>query len=294
MCWGFRGPFAVHEGKMFEVLRLLFDAKPGQSWFREPWLQDVVVVDRACVQINGTFRHRSCLRMSMTNEPWKNLTCSECANIPFETDFTFRVVREERALEKRGSRGIEGGRRIGYLTLLELTMHSRIVSKKLRSERLYHWAAKLRIVQLKIKRPTLKEMVMAASNEYNVYKFCGDILSAHRSGAFGGRPALWDFMRDVVANLNRRKQGFQFSENSKAMAQAMKVYGGRRMCDLFALNYCGPSYNTMKTDAKKGVQHVPGEHSEIFAALVEIYKDAKEAHGITYRPSSGDFGRGRD
>jgi len=121
---------------------------------------------------------------------------------------------------------------------------------------MYHWAAKLRIAQLKIKRPTLKKLAMAASNNHNVYKFFGDILRAHRTGAFGGRPALWDFMRDIAANLNRRKDGFRFSENSKALAQAMKVYGGRRMCDLFALNYNGPSYNTVKRENKKGIQHV--------------------------------------
>ena len=52
------------------------------------------------------------------------------------------------------------------------------------------------------------------------------------------------------------------------------------MCDLFALNYAGPSYNTMKREGRKGVQHVPAEHGEIFAALTEIYKDAKTAHQI--------------
>lgn len=154
------------------------------------------------------------------------------------------------------------------------------MSKQLKIERLHHRAAKLRITQLKVKRPTLKESAIAASNEHNLYKFCGDILSAHRSGAFRGRLALWDFMRDVAANLNR-KEGFRFSENSKALAQAMKVYGGRRMCDLFALNYSGLSYSTIKRDNKKGIQHVSGEHGEIFAAVAEIYKDAKAAHEIT-------------
>ena len=53
------------------------------------------------------------------------------------------------------------------------------------------------------------------------------------------------------------------------------------MCDLFALNYAGPTYNTVKRENKKGLQHVPGEHGEIFAALADIYRDAKSAHGIT-------------
>lgn len=45
------------------------------------------------------------------------------------------------------------------------------------------------------------------------------------------------FLQEVAANLNRRKEGFRYSDNSKALAQPMKVYGGQRMCDLFALNY---------------------------------------------------------
>lgn len=75
---------------------------------------------------------------------------------------------------------------------------------------MYHWATKLRIVQLKVNCLTLKEQAMAASNEYNVYKFCGDILRVHRSDAFGGKVALWDFMQDVVANLNCRKKDVGF------------------------------------------------------------------------------------
>jgi len=69
MCWGFRGPRAVYGGKSFEVLGLLFDIKPGQRWFVEPWLQEVVVLNGECIKINGTFRHHNCLRMSTNNKP---------------------------------------------------------------------------------------------------------------------------------------------------------------------------------------------------------------------------------
>lgn len=80
-------------------------------------------------------------------------------------------------------------------------------------------------------------------------------------------------------------EGFKFFDNSKALAQAMKVYEGRRMCDLFALNYNGPSYSTIKKknlcrDNKKKIQPVTDEHGEIFVVVIEIYKDAKVAHGI--------------
>ena len=52
------------------------------------------------------------------------------------------------------------------------------------------------------------------------------------------------------------------------------------MCDLFALNYSGPIYNTIKRDNKKCIQHVSGEHGETFAIVAKILKDAKVAHNI--------------
>lgn len=52
------------------------------------------------------------------------------------------------------------------------------------------------------------------------------------------------------------------------------------MCDLFALNFAGPNYSTIKRDLKKGVQFLPGEHAEIFAVVASIYRDAKIAHNI--------------
>ena len=51
-------------------------------------------------------------------------------------------------------------------------------------------------------------------------------------------------------------------------------------CDLFALNYDGPSYDTVKRDTRKGVHFVSGEHAQIFSNVADIYRKAKEAHGI--------------
>jgi hypothetical protein len=83
-------------------------------------------------------------------------------------------------------------------------------------------------------------------------KFCINVVSAHRTNALGGKPDLWDFMKDVATNLNR-KRGCRYSENTKAFAQTMKIYGGRRMCDLFTLNFIGPSWSTMKRENQKGI-----------------------------------------
>jgi hypothetical protein len=32
--------------------------------------------------------------------------------------------------------------------------------------------------------------------------FCNNMLSAHHTNAFGGKPTLWDFLKDVAINLN--------------------------------------------------------------------------------------------
>lgn len=83
-------------------------------------------------------------------------------------------------------------------------------------------------------------------NREDVLSFCNNILAAHRTNAFEGKPALWDFLRDVANYLNRERQGHRFSENTKAFCQAMKVYGGRQMCDLCSLNFASPSFRTVR------------------------------------------------
>ena len=81
-------------------------------------------------------------------------------------------------------------------------------------------------------------------------------------------------------NLNRVRQGHRFSKNTKSYAEAMKIYGGRRMCDLFALNYAGPSYSSIKRENKKGVKFIAGEHEALFAQISNIYVEAKKTHGV--------------
>lgn len=146
-------------------------------------------------------------------------------------------------------------------------------------------------MQLKVKRPTLAEMAKNSMADHNVHKFCHNILNAHRTGAFGGKSALWNFIQDVARNLNRSDKGNRHSENMKYFTQAMKVYGGRRMCNLFALNFARPHYSTIKRDLKKGVQFLLSEHSNIFKAIARIYIDAMAAHNIA-SPVSVIFGRG--
>ena len=150
----------------------------------------------------------------------------------------------------------------------------------MKAEKLLHFSLRARIVQLKVKRPSLRELARDASGSHNALKFCHSILNAYRCGAFGGKPALWDFLHDVAQNVSRDDRGNRYSENTRCLGEVMKVYGGHRMIDMFALNFAGPSYSQVKRDVKKGIQFVPGEHLHIFALVAEIYRDAKALHNI--------------
>ena len=65
----------------------------------------------------------------------------------------------------------------------------------------------------------------------------------------------------------------------------MRIYNGRRLYDLFALNFVGPSFNSIWRESRKGVMFISWEHAKIFKSIVAIYTDAKKMHGI-YGPIS--------
>lgn len=168
-----------------------------------------------------------------------NLTCSLCVQIPHLSDFKNKVLTEDYTIDKRSCRTTSTGRKVGYLTVVKLVCDGKDLRKWLRLEKLHHWDSKARIVQLKVKWPTLREMARQSSSEHNLFKFCNNILNAYRMSAFGSRLALLDFIKDVVYNLNHKGHGHRYSKNNKYFAQVMKVYGGKRMCDVFSLNYSG-------------------------------------------------------
>jgi hypothetical protein len=140
--------------------------------------------------VSGCFRHKVCKRFSSSGEPFIDLTCSECCNILQESDFRMRVVREDISLEKRGKRSTGLGRRLGYLSNVELAAHSRSLGKRLNYEKLKVWYHKKKVAQLQMTRPNLKEISHECLNCKDVMLFCQNIVVAHRTGAFGGKPAL--------------------------------------------------------------------------------------------------------
>jgi hypothetical protein len=280
LCWGYWGKLCNYAQKPYAMQGLLQDPTPGLHWIPEPYAIASVQYSGSTVNISGTFRHVDCKRVSTSGSPFTDLTCCNCARILQERDFKMRVIREDSSLEKRDNRNTGTGRRLGFLSVLKLATHSRVITKKYRIERAYHAHNRRRVSQLKMFRPLLKQLVGIGDPATDVLKFCTNIVAAYRTSAFGGKPALWNFMKDVATNLNRKKQGFRFSTNSKSFAQTLKIYGGRRMCDLFSLNFAGPTYMTIKRENQKGVQFVPGEHREVFRCVAEIYKCAMVVHGV--------------
>ena len=204
MCYGFRGPTVKYGKNLYLVNALLDDPYCGVHWYSEPHLTAVVHIRGQIQNIRGSFRHRNCNRLSVTAEPFTNLTCPNFALIPHQTDFRMRIRREDRALVKRGHHSTALGIRLDYLSTSEISRHSRQLSFKFRLMKLRYWNARTRIVQLKARRPIMRESAMNASSDNNLIKFCNNIISAHRIGAFGGKEGLWDFLKDVAANLNRK------------------------------------------------------------------------------------------
>jgi len=106
------------------------------------------------------------------------------------------------------------------------------------------------------------------------------MLDAHIRNVFGGKPALWDFLRNVIANLNRAKESHKFLNYTKSFELAMKIYGRWHVCNLFALKCVSPSYSSIERENKKGVKFVIRQHAVLFDCVFNIYIDDKCGHGI--------------
>lgn len=125
-----------------EIRPLLHDPKPGRMWVPEPTTSAEFMGQGGIISVDGCFRHARCKRLSISNEPFQNYTCSECPEIPRENDFRLRVVRENHGLVKRGFRDHCPGRRVDYLSIRELAGRSRVLAKKFKEEKALHWLMK--------------------------------------------------------------------------------------------------------------------------------------------------------
>jgi hypothetical protein len=151
------------------------------------------------------------------------------------------VVQEDATIVKRSAKGIGFGKRFRYLFIHEPSAHNCAICKKYQTAKFALWYQKGKVAQLKMSRPSLKVSSFECLKRKDVFRFCNNILSTHCTNVFGGKPSLWDFLKDVVGNQNRKKEGYKWNMNNKGFTQTMKMYCGRHMCDFFQLNFAGPS-----------------------------------------------------
>ena len=95
------------------------------------------------------------------------------------------MVREERTLEKNGTRSIGSGRRLRYLFITKVVKHNMSINKQFRHERMMYCHARAAIARLKMTQPTIKEAAKAGARTKNLLKFVNNIIAAHRLGAVG-------------------------------------------------------------------------------------------------------------
>ena len=133
---------------------ILSNPQPSQNRHPEPHVRSSFVADGISVVVKGTSCTMQCLCFPSATYPWIDQTCTMCTKIPLKSDFLGRVMHEDHNVEKRVCRNTKGGRQLGYLSHDELGAHSRVITKKLELESFYHWAARARILQLKVKGHT--------------------------------------------------------------------------------------------------------------------------------------------
>jgi hypothetical protein len=104
LCWGFWRGTCTYAGKRYSIGGMLQDTMPGVTWIPEPQTQAVFNDKGVSVAITGCFRHKLCMRLSVSGKPFADCSCAHCCTIPQESDFHMRVVREDLSLDKRGTR----------------------------------------------------------------------------------------------------------------------------------------------------------------------------------------------
>ena len=127
----------------------------------------------------------------------------------------------------------------------------------------------------------MREANFECINRKDVWRFCNNIIEAHKQGKFGRKQALWDFFQDVAKNALKPKKGQRFTDSTKTMFEVIKLWGGPRLHEFLSANLGGPSISTTKRQARKATYFKTGEHDYIFDAVGKVYMEAKIKHAVT-------------
>ncbi|CAM6105892.1 unnamed protein product [Calypogeia fissa] len=284
LCWGLWRDNVSYGGQSRPIKEILNDQlKVEGVWYAEPLVRAKVwclSTQEACV-IEGLFRHTNCSRISTEQGAgFQDLTCEHCFSIKTESDFRLRVLRESTAMEKRGTRDTGRGRRLDYLTIPEVRNQARIYRRGVLRERRIQRSLRHKLLMLQAKVPKLRDICGEAANQKNVNKFCTSIMLAHKSGAFGGRAAVWDMLTDIVSNLNKKQQGKRYKKGTMLLCQTLYLHGGRRVVDCLASNGIGPSLNTLQRGRRGMPVFRAGIHVEQFKFIASVYSKLKIRLGI--------------
>lgn len=104
--------------------------------------------------------------------------------------------------------------------------------------------AKVAILSVRIR--TLREASMQSLIRKDIQRFCNNIIEAHRLGKFGGKATLWEFLQDLVQSMIRSSLGRRYTENTKAIFEVVRMWGGPRLHNFLSSNLNGPSLSTTK------------------------------------------------
>jgi hypothetical protein len=190
LCWGFRAHSVTYNNKVYDIRSLLDDLRGGNNWVPKPNTCAKFMYSGERVIISGCFHHSLCSRISPDRLGFTSLTCHYCGKVHQEDEFRKRVTRESAATDKRGTRYAIQGRRVDYLGNQELIRHGRVVARKLKDSKAMLWQTKAKITMLKRTKNLLKLSATDSFNRKEVLAFYNDILSAHRTNAFRGKPTL--------------------------------------------------------------------------------------------------------
>jgi hypothetical protein len=207
-------------------------------------------------------------------------TYDKCWCITQESDFRGRVRQEHDAVEKHGTRDTGRGRRIDYLTSEEVTLEHRKTKEKTHTLERELWVVRARCMRVTASKRSFVGVQTEMANHTDVISFCRCIVQAWRDGLWGGREALWEFMKDVTKNLVTKKEGHRFSQSLKMMWEVVKMRAGLAISKFLTTNLHRPSFTTVQQQMQKRFRYVAGENAEQFAFIGQTYAKLKAKFGI--------------
>ena len=281
-----------HAPQTIELRELLtFEVQPSSRWFPEPHFKHSYTVkggegaSAQTVQIHGTFRSRRCTRfcVGLDGQPMKDAICQHCRAIP--TDAAFRMLATRRAADRaRDERKI----RFDYLTPERRLAVMRALAAKVRELKSAVWLMRANYLRKCARVRKLEERLDEFASRGDVKALISDVISIERAGKWKERPALFEFIRDLVRSYKLRdgaegkhSKGMRWHTASKRIFCVLRKYGGPRTLRFLHETLETPAESTVKREWRKDKVHFcPGAQPSIFEAVGKVYAAIKQQLGI--------------